>query len=100
MRLLGEKCGAIFINIAFKKWLRGLIGPEWYHELDPTKLSDKITSRDAEGEMMRSLMSKFEAKKKAFKGVESRAMHIDLPESFHDLRVDNRVKECQITISK
>ena len=96
----GAKCGAIFINLAFKKWLRSLIGAERYHQLDPTKLSDKITSHDAEGEVMRKLMSDFEAWKKAFKGPESRQMYIDLPESFHDLRVDGRVKECQVTISR
>ncbi|KAL5322237.1 hypothetical protein ACEPPN_010209 [Leptodophora sp. 'Broadleaf-Isolate-01'] len=96
---VGAKCGAIFINLAFKKWLRSLIGAERYHQLDPTKLSDKITSHDAEGEVMRKLMSDFEAWKKAFKGAESRQMYIDLPESFHDLRVDDRVRECQVTIS-
>jgi hypothetical protein len=97
--MIGKKCGAIFINLAFKRWLRALIGPARYHQLDPNKLSDKISSRDAEGEMMRELMSKFEAKKKAFKP-ESRAMHIDLPESFDDIYIEDKVKECQITISK
>lgn len=49
---------------------------------------------------MRDLMSKFEAKKKAFKGAASKTMHIDLPPSFIDIHIANKVKQRQITISK
>lgn len=90
----------MFVNLAFKQWLRSLIGPERYRKIDPTKSSNRISSRDAESETMRTHMIEFENKKKAFKGPESRKMHFDLPEIFHDLRVDGRIKECQITISR
>ncbi|KAF8851719.1 hypothetical protein BDZ45DRAFT_730704 [Acephala macrosclerotiorum] len=95
-----DKCGAIFINLAFKKWLRKLIGQDRYRELDQrddAHLSDKISSHDSEGEMMRTLMKQFETKKRAFTA-ESGDVHIDLPECFHDWHIDDRVEEGEITI--
>lgn len=98
----GDKCGAIFINLAFKKWLRKLIGKDRYRELDQrddAHLSDKISSHDSEGEMMRTMMKQFETKKRAFTK-DSGDVHIDLPECFHEWHVDDRVEEGEITIPR
>ncbi|KAH6724439.1 hypothetical protein DL95DRAFT_464978 [Leptodontidium sp. 2 PMI_412] len=94
----GEKCGSIFINLAFKTWLRKLIGPRLYQELDQAQLVDKISSHDAEGERMRALMKKFNVYKRKFeKG--HRDIKIDLPEPFENLDLDTRVVGGQITIT-
>lgn len=94
----GEKCGSIFINLAFKKWLRELIGPENYQQLDQAQLVEKISSHDAEGERMRTLMKSFDIFKRKF--VQGhRDIKIDLPEPLENLNLDNRVVGGQITIT-
>jgi hypothetical protein len=93
----GDKCGAIFINLAFKEWLRDLIEPQRYQVLDQAQISKKISSHDAEGERMRTLMKNFEKKKKLF-SADSGDIHIDLPEPYQDLYLDDRVVGGQITI--
>lgn len=80
-----------------------MIGIERYRELDERDdlhLSDKISSHDSEGEMMRFLMQKFEVKKKAFSGEETRDLHVDLPQvhPFDEWHVKDAVEECEITI--
>lgn len=45
---LGDKCGSIFINIVFKKWLRKLLGPELYQQLNEEQINHNISSHDAE----------------------------------------------------
>jgi len=98
-RAKGAKCGAVFINIAFKQWLRDLIGLENYKKLDQVQLSYKISSYDTEGERMRILMKDFDDKKKLFsKG--SRDIRITLPAPLDRLDIpDKGVDKGQITIS-
>ncbi|KAH7342511.1 hypothetical protein BKA65DRAFT_504250 [Rhexocercosporidium sp. MPI-PUGE-AT-0058] len=94
----GAKCGSIFINLAFKTWLRNLIGHRLYQELDQAQPVDRISSHDAEGERMRALMKTFNLYKRKFqKG--HRDIKIDLPEPFENLDLDNRVVGGQITIT-
>lgn len=94
----GKKCGAIFINIAFKTWLRELIGTANYQMLDQAQVSHKIGSYDAEGERMRILMKDFDNKKKLFtKG--SRDIRITLPEPLDGLDIPGKVEQGQITIT-
>lgn len=96
--LIGNKCGSIFINLAFKKWLRDLLGKDIYQILDQAQLVTKIRSHDAEGERMRVLMKRFDVHKRKFaKG--HRDIKIDLPEPFEDLDKDNIVVGGQITIT-
>ena len=93
----GYKCGAIFINVAFKQWLRDLIGEEKYQQLDQVKISYKISSHDAEGERMRILMKRFEVRKKRFVK-DGRDVRIELPEPFHNLNIPDRVDKGLILI--
>jgi hypothetical protein len=69
-----------------------------YQELDQAQLVTKISSHDAEGERMRTLMRRFDVHKRKFmKG--HRDIKIDLPAPFEDLDMDNRVVGGQITIT-
>jgi hypothetical protein len=96
--IIGAKCGSIFINLAFKVWLRNLLGETNYQELDQGQMNYKISSHDAEAERMRDLISKFDVHKRKFmRGY--RDIKIDLPEPFENLNLDNRVSGGQITIT-
>lgn len=95
---IGAKCGSIFINLAFKQWLRDLIGPQNYNILDQTEMAHNITSHDSEGERMRELMKRFDIKKRAFRR-NHRDMKLDLPEPYNNLNLDTRVVGGQITIT-
>lgn len=93
----GDKCGSIFVNLAFKDWLRDLIGDERYKQLDQAPMDSKISSHHAEGERMRELMKNFEIQKKGFT-TNSRDIRIDLPEPFENLTLDGVVQGGEITI--
>lgn len=95
---IGDKCGAIFINLAFKEWLRDLIGEDKYQELDQSELVHKISSHDSEGERMRELMKRFDVHKRRFERGH-RDIKIDLPEPYENLDMDTRVIGGQITIT-
>jgi len=94
----GAKCGSIFINLAFKMWLKNLLGERRYQELDEGQMHYKISSHDAEAERMRDLISKFDVHKRKFKRG-YRDIKIDLPEPFENLNLDDRVSGGQITIT-
>ncbi|KAF4627180.1 hypothetical protein G7Y89_g10974 [Cudoniella acicularis] len=95
----GDKCGSIFINLAFKKWLKKLL-PEIYHELDQTELAHKMTSHDSEGERMRMLMAGFEVHKRKFSLARNGGQDIKmtLPPPFNTKNLDTRVVGGQIVI--
>jgi len=84
--------------LAFKKWLRNLIGEANYQLLDQAEISHKISSHDSEGERMRELMKRFNVKKLAFRR-NHRDMKLDLPEPYENLNLDTRVVGGQITIT-
>ena len=96
--LIGNKCGSIFIDLAFKKWLRDLLGEKTYQKLDQAQLVHKISSHVTEGRQMRILMSDFNKLKTKFER-NHRDMRMDLPEPLHNLNMDN-VEGGQITITK
>jgi hypothetical protein len=76
--LTGYKCGSIYIDLAFKKWLFNVLGEDIYKEyLDP-KYDGEIHSHAAEGDAMRKIMKEFNAKKKRFKNGR-RDVTIELP---------------------
>ncbi|KAF2188028.1 actin-like ATPase domain-containing protein [Zopfia rhizophila CBS 207.26] len=94
----GKKCGSIFIDMEFKKWLRSLIGDKNYQKLDPNTEANKISSHATEGEAMRILMKRFDALKKQFhSGSEDR--HVDLPKPLHNLTIPGKVNSGEITIT-
>jgi hypothetical protein len=96
--IIGYKCGSIFINLAFKKWLRHLLGESRYQLLDPTQLVTKISSHDAEGAGMRELMRRFDMYKASF--IEGQPdMRLDLPAPLEHLQLDDRVIAGQIKIT-
>jgi hypothetical protein len=97
--LIGLKCGSIFIDLAFKEWLKDLLGEENYQKLDQTRLAHKISSHNSEGRPMRELMKKFNRLKRMF-NKEHRDMRMDLPEPLHNLNMGNRVVGGEITITK
>lgn len=105
----GKKCGSIFINLAFKRWLQWHLGEDIYQELDQTTeaagqqdrglQATKISSHDSEGEHMRELMKRFEVLKRQFKHDPDREpILLLLPAPFEDLDVDGKVWGGQVTI--
>lgn len=96
--LIGSKCGSIFIDLAFKTWLKDLLGNK-YQELDETELVHKIKSHYREGPQMREVMDNFNTFKLRFHK-DHRDMRMDLPAPLDNLNMDNRVEGGQITITK
>jgi hypothetical protein len=96
-KFIGRKCGSLFVNLAFKRWLKDLLGNELYQDLDQGQISYKISSHDTEGERMRNLMKAFEIRKQRFT-VGSRDIRLDLPEPLHNLSLPDRVNCGRITI--
>jgi hypothetical protein len=94
----GYKCGSIFIDLAFKRWLKDLLGEANYRELDQGQLAHKISSHDAEGGRMRKLMKEFNIHKGKFRK-DQRDIQMDLPEPLHNLDMGNRVVGGEITIT-
>lgn len=98
MTPIGDKCGAIFINLAFKRWLKNLIGERNYQQLDQTLLIHKISSHDVEGEYMRELMKNFDIHKRKFKEGH-RDIKMDLPGPLENLNIENTVVGGQFIIT-
>ncbi|OAP64492.1 hypothetical protein AYL99_00464 [Fonsecaea erecta] len=94
----GDKCGAIYIDIAFKEWLRELLGNKYYERLDRNQDLQRITSHTCESKAMRQLMKSFDVLKKQFHK-NHRDMALDLPEPLHNLTLDNRVDGGEIKIT-
>ncbi|OQV06071.1 hypothetical protein CLAIMM_10703 [Cladophialophora immunda] len=94
----GDKCGAIYIDIAFKEWLRQLLGNKYYEKLDQNQDLQRITSHTCESKAMRQLMKSFDVLKKQFHK-NHRDMALDLPPPLHNLTLDNRVDCGEIKIT-
>jgi hypothetical protein len=86
--------------MAFKKWLRDLIGEDKYQVLDRTPPTYKIYSHESEGEQMRKLMKTFDYHKKRFRNGLARAIYMDLPEPYQYLNLEQSVIDGQITITE
>lgn len=95
----GEKCGSIFINREFLKWLRQSLGEVNYRHLDPNLDIDKESFHASESPAMSSLMTQFDEKKQTFTR-DSRDTYIDLPEPLADLTISGIVDQGQITIPR
>lgn len=94
-----DRCGSVFINMEFRKWLRNLIGPKNYQKIDQNTVMGKITSHSVEGKAMRNLMEQFDDRKKAFTGSEDGDIAIRLPEPLADLSIPGKVDEGEVIIS-
>ncbi|KAF2733043.1 hypothetical protein EJ04DRAFT_513478 [Polyplosphaeria fusca] len=96
----GRSCGAIFINMKFKEWLRTkVLGEKLYNQLDPHASENKIVSHATEGKAMRELMSNFEALKRDFKRDHyDEEYHLELPKPLNSLDAPPHVNEGELTI--
>jgi hypothetical protein len=99
LRKSGRKCGAVYIDIAFKRWLRDFLGPTHYQKLDPNIQNGKLSSHTLEGQSMRTLMKAFDVLKRNFSS-NARDGMLDLPEPLHNLDIPGKVDEGQIIITK
>jgi hypothetical protein len=93
----GRKCGSIFIDQAFKQWLRLLLTDRYYLQLDPD--ADLNNVYGVERQEIREIMSEFDTIKKSFEQ-ESGDMFLDLPKPLNNLTLEGRVDGGQITITK
>jgi len=94
----GDKCGSIFINMKFKKWLREILTDVHYRELDPNFEIDKLATHASETPAMRSLMKDFDVKKKHFT-VASPDYQLELPFPLENLDIPG-VKQGLLTIKR
>jgi hypothetical protein len=85
--------------LAFKEWLKALLGEETYRRLDPKQLAHKLSSHNSEGRPMRQLMKTFNEKKRMFHRTQ-RDIRMDLPDPLHNLEMGDRVVGGEITITK
>lgn len=95
----GQKCGSIFINQEFKRWVRLLLGDEEYRKLDPNLDIERNATHASETPAMRILMKKFDALKKNF-STNSREVRLTLPPPLQNLVIPNRVNQGLITIPR
>ncbi|CAO2656251.1 Nn.00g050540.m01.CDS01 [Neocucurbitaria sp. VM-36] len=95
----GDKCGSIFINREFLKWLRNQLGEANYRHLDPNLDIDKDAFHASESPAMRYLMEKFDERKQIFDR-NSRDLYLDLPEPLDSLTIPGIVYQGQITIPR
>jgi hypothetical protein len=97
---VGKKCGSIYIDRAFKRWLKGLIGKDNYEKLDPNNNVGRISSHYVEGQLMRQLMKRFDSSKQDF----SRTFHdikMTLPgPELKNLHIPGRVNQGEIIITR
>ncbi|KAI4955558.1 hypothetical protein J4E91_001419 [Alternaria rosae] len=95
----GDKCGSIFINMKFKKWLRKILTDVHYKELDPNFEIDKTATHASETPAMRSLMKDFDLKKKHFTAGSS-GCKLELPPPLENLIIQGRVNQGLLTIKR
>ena len=95
----GRKCGSIFINQEFKRWMRWLLGDEEYRKLDPNFDINRNATHASETPAMRALMKKFDALKKNFTP-NSREVRLTLPPPLQNLSIPNRVDQGLIIIPR
>lgn len=86
----GRRCGSIFVNIAFKTWLKQHIGEKHYWKLDPYDEDDKLSSHSIECEAMAELMETFEVRKQLFSVGARRDVPIQLPGRLKDLDIPGK----------
>jgi hypothetical protein len=94
----GDKCGLIYLDLAFKRWLRNQLGEQNYQILNPS-YNGKISFHATEGEYMRHLMKRFDNHKRWFTK-DSRDMKLILPLPLNNLTLSDKVTLGELTITK
>jgi len=98
IRKTGAKCGSSYVDQNFKRWLKALLGDNYYQQLDPrNQIEDKYGSV-FEGRGMRALMKQFDQLKRQFRR-DQRDVFIDLPEPLSYLDIEGRVKSGEIILT-
>lgn len=95
----GQKCGSVFINREFLKWLRDKLGIENYQKLDPNLDIDKEAFHASESPAMRYLMQNFDERKQSF-DQDSGDFYLDLPEPLENLTIDGVVNQGEMLIPR
>ncbi|KAF7190557.1 hypothetical protein HII31_07716 [Pseudocercospora fuligena] len=94
----GCKRGSAYIDTAFKLWLRKVLGPDLYAEIDPVNARrTRISPHTAETGIMRSLIKQFSARKEVFSNHDRASIKIDLPAPLDSL-THNNVVQGELTI--
>jgi hypothetical protein len=93
----GRKCGAVYVDRAFKYWLRTLLGDQKYKELDQDADFNKGTSFSSESQQMRMLMARFDVLKKRFSS-KPRDSRLDLPDPLANFNMPGKVNKGQVVI--
>ncbi|KAJ9663048.1 hypothetical protein H2198_001040 [Neophaeococcomyces mojaviensis] len=83
------KCGASYIDANFKRWLRKVIGPKNFRELDAGNAGQRISTHATESGPMRQLVKEFEVKKKSFSSA-TQTIKLDLPGPLSGLTIEGR----------
>lgn len=96
----GDKCGSIFINQEFKKWIREWIGDDEYRKLDPNLDIARDATHASETAPMRELMKRFDVLKKQFGVGDSRKLPLTLPEPIQNLNIPGKVDHGLIRITR
>jgi len=87
----------MFIDLAFKNWLRNLLGEANYQCLDPGANYKQISSHPFEGTQMRELMKGFNLLKEHFRP-DGRDSLLDLPRPLDGLNLDNKIRDGEVVI--
>jgi hypothetical protein len=93
----GDKCGSIFIDDAFKEWLRNILGAKHYRTLDSRSTKNRIRSHATESGEMRAIMKVFDPYKKKFTK-DGRDFKLDLPEPLDNLSLKDHIIDGELTI--
>ncbi|KAK5082464.1 hypothetical protein LTR05_007611 [Lithohypha guttulata] len=91
------KYGSAFIDIAFKRWLRHVLGDDCYAKLDPLNARTRISTHSVESGPMRKLLEQFIVKKQLFSN-STQNIKIDLPEPLNMMDKEGRVRQGELTI--
>jgi hypothetical protein len=89
---------SIYIDAAFKSWLKKIIGDENYQHFDPRNANRRIHLRATKGKKMRAIMRAFEHYRRNF----SRHhwdIKFDLPKPLDDITVGENVLRGELTIT-
>lgn len=89
----------MYIDTAFKTWLRKEITREEYKKLDPANSQHRLSAHTVESGPMRKLIQDFEAKKKIF-STDSEDVKLSLPAPLNRLNIRNRVVDGELTIKR
>jgi len=95
----GAKCGIATIDLKFKEWLRDVLGDQIYSTIDVSCTKECRYGQQSEAGPMRDIMTQFTRLRNSF-NEDTRARRLELPEPLSDLKLDNRVEEGELRITR